>query len=654
MAEACEISLPSDSQALLRFSATYVLNGSFTATVDLANNQCQYFVTCDGLCRPVTIILDTSMLYPCCEEVPAGYAACFATAPTTKWVNGVMTTSTEKSEPVSELSVSVSSFFTHLGSKAVATQQFNYELLSNVLPILAEYYAGIPGSLYTFAITDTRIRGPVEGTSLMEELRLLAQAGRAHLFVQVGGDLTMAPWKDHTSGIDLTITREWIISAERAEKGPTRTSLIRFRGAELTKYDCGLKPFTDSRESTNSGGYSGRPGHFSLCQTSGIPTPVMKVSLDNLVANEQDIKNATWASDNTAVQKVEQVKDGGLVAEIAKTDGSWFDDTSSVSKVLVYGQHKDKYEHPDRRGRPDKRKVDKIANSIYSSLVSFTNQGFPPAHSSFGDFSGDRPSEDFHQDQGNPVQIETIAQTTYISDCGIAQEDHENKYVFYREQLFNLAVRRFQELRMEENTWNLEIAYLPCLRLNQVIEFELPETAECGLRTVVGIVAGITLNYDAETPRATQQVTVWDVGCLGDTTYVSGNIFDTYCAGDSNSSIIPALVTALSLDGGAGLENDVGWLYTTVGSGPSYFELQKVEMTPLGTYTVSFDYDMEAGISPLDFTYPGTTVSLSGTGSASYNFSPPLSTFNFRWEMPGGGDARYRISNIKLTKTVLA
>lgn len=655
MAEACEIPSPTDSQALLRFTSTYVLNGGYSGTVEFANNNCQYQLACSGLCQPVSVVLDTSVAYPCCEEVPSGYAACFDLAATTKWVNGVMTASQEKTEPVSEIAGTVSSFFNHLGNKAISTQQFNIVQVATVIDLIADYYAGIPNTIRSFNPVNNFIKGPVEGSSTYEELRLLAQAGYSHLFVQVGGVLTISPWKGSNDPTELYISREWIISAEKADRTPARTSLIRFRGAELTKYDCGLKPFTDMRNTLNSGGYASRPGYFSMCQTSGIPTPTMKVSLDNLAANESDIKNGIWSSETTQVQEVERIQDGAIAVKVTKQDGTWFSDTPTSGKILLYGQHKD--EETERAKTTDPRSKsnrDKTSNVVFSTFQSFVNKGFPPTYSSFGGPAQDQTSTDYEPDQGSPTQIDVVAQTDFISDCGVTQEDHENKYVFFREHLFNLALRRFQELKMEQNAWNLEVAYLPCLRLNQVIEFEVPETDECGLRVIKGIVAAITLEYDSDGPRAVQKVVVWDTSCLGDTTYVSGNLFDTHCAGDGNSSVIPALVSALDLDGGAGLENDIGWLYSTVGGTDSYFTLNKVGMDVGGAYTVSFDYDMEEGMNVLEFTYPGGSPTLSGTGSASYTFFATLANDSFTWNLPGGANASYRISNIKLTKTVVA
>jgi hypothetical protein len=567
-----------------------------------------------------------------------------------------MTASQEKIEPVSEISGTVSSFFTHLAQKPISTQRFNLTQVNTVLETIADYYAGIPNTIRSFSpVTPNVVMGPVEGSSLYEEMRLVAQAGYSHLFVQVGGVLTVEPWKDDSNSPEVYISRDWIVSAEKAERTPTRTSIVRFRGAELSKYDCGLKPFTDARNAANSGGYASRPGFFSMCQRSGIPTPTMKVNLDNLAANESDIKNGIWSSDVTEVQEVERIQDGNVAVKVVKQDGTWFDDQTTTGKILLYGQHKEDESEASTKSQPqDKSRRTKTSNVVFSTFQSFVNKGFPPTYSSFGGPAQDQTSTDFQEDQGSPTQIDAVAQINAVSSCGIAQEDHENKYIVHREHLFNLAIRRFQELSMESHAWNIEVAYLPCLRLNQMVVFELPETVECGIREVKGIIASMTIDYDSDGPKATQKLVVWDVGCLGGTTYTSGNLFDTYCAGDGNSSLIPALVSALGLEGGAGLENDIGWLYTTEDGTDSYFTLNKVGMAIGGSYTVSFDYDMEEGMNVLEFTYPTGSDTLSGTGSASYAFNPAFANDSFTWNVPGGVNSSYRISNIKLTRTLIA
>ena len=70
-----------------------------------------------------------------------------------------------------------------------------------------------------------------------------------------------------------------------------------------------------------------------------------------------------------------------------------------------------------------------------------------------------------------------------------------SQYVYTKDRLFDLAVRRFKEIKMAENTWNVKTGYLPCIKLNQVVEFKTLDTEDAPSRTIKGIVGGISLEH---------------------------------------------------------------------------------------------------------------------------------------------------------------
>ena len=236
------------SDLVVSFTARYTLNGQMTGSVQIANPDCDFVSDCD-VCQPVSLDIDSSTVINCgCESVDPD---CFEVSPI--WLHGVVNSYQESGffEDVPCLSGSVVSYADYLDSKPINTQMFPYEDLNVVLGELATTYLGLPLSLIDFRpVPGSKVSGPIQGNSSLAELALLAEAGCSHLFTQVGGVLTIEPWKGLDDPVEVVIPSDLICYSEKAPVNPGRVSVVRARGVGVSKTDCGMQIFSDTRTDT--------------------------------------------------------------------------------------------------------------------------------------------------------------------------------------------------------------------------------------------------------------------------------------------------------------------------------------------------------------------------------------------------------------------
>lgn len=641
------------TNALVEFESRYVLNGSFGGSVVFADPEKQLIFDCADLCTPIKAVLSVT------NNVTDSYL--FPPSELTKkvWMAGVVLSQEESFSGVDSTTLTVASYFNHLGEKPIYTQQFNYGLLTDVIQIVSNFYAGIPISLRTYDVSNTRIRGPVQGNSIMDELRQLAQAGYSHLFVQVGGQLVMDPWKDHTFAPELTIPEEYIFDISKAPYQFHNVNSVRVRGAEVPRMICGIQPLSDSRISNNTGGISSIPGSFEKVAISGVPTPKISSSFENLSANQNDLKNADVLADGVEVNGKRHIEDGSFRADIRKDDGSFFDSNPHQFVTLVVGDRKEEAEF--RSGPQNNPVLDrqqrKLANQHERQNRAILDQGYPIPWGSFGNSFGTStpPGMNMTYDAEQPSfsNIETFAINPWLSNCGMKSEEISNKYVLSKERLFRIAVRRYQELKMEAATWNVELPYIPALRLNQVVRLEVPQKFEAFPREVIGVIAGIDLSHSSETSETTMKVAIWSTDCLGNDIYVSGNLLQIGCAGEDSLVGNPFETSDVSINSHSGMDGGQLWLYSQ-GSFLSFVELLHEEMTIGDMYTLSFEYETFGTITPGLFIYGINSTPIFGTGTFNQSFASTGTSMILRWQLISPSPCYMRFSNIVLTKTVLA
>ena len=211
----CE--LPPDPQnRIYSFSANYTLNGPYSASFNLVDFSCNDESICGNINTPVCVRLSQTqpiqIVGPDSDQISQETRNCYDEDPC--WVSGPQRSFEERDN---HTTIGVTSFSEFLNEKPICTQLFQFESLSTVLDTVFRFYAGVPLDLLDInSFTDTSIVGPVSGTTF-SELQQLAQAGRANLFVQVGGNLTIERWKDHTDPVEFVIDPTLTIEATKAQ-----------------------------------------------------------------------------------------------------------------------------------------------------------------------------------------------------------------------------------------------------------------------------------------------------------------------------------------------------------------------------------------------------------------------------------------------------
>lgn len=576
-------------------------------------------------------------------------------------------------------SMSVRSFFEHLKGRAISTQQFQGTDVKTVFDVLFQYYLGIPQFLFNIVDYNTAgvwdddtILGPIEGADSQAELQALCTAVGANLFVQTDGRLTIEKWKDHNSPVEYDIPARMTISAEPAGYERGRTTVVRARGAALGMLDCGDQVLSNNDDTDGSS----KKGSMKKVAVSGIKTKSVKITHNNLNGSQDDIRNALEVS--PTVERIGGKKNIGKGTYTArytpKSLNTFFGPNPASIDFLIYGtmQSKQTEGFYGNYFGPKYHKAYANSGAFANKQLQWLAGMFPVPFSSFGkgafgsaifnnmEDDPDNKSGDYQQDQPTFQQIETVASSPYAPTIGPELEEVGNKYVYTKDRLFDLAVRRFQEIKMAENTWNVQTGYLPCIKLNQVVTFQTLDTEDSPSRTVTGVVGGISLEHSEtdEGPSTIMNLTIMSTDCLGEDTYISGNLVNSRCAGDNSSSLNPWQTSALGLDEQSGMSYNNGFLFTTPGAGTAFlgYSLDTLEIG--ASYSWSFDYALMQGAASLFLTMPSSfgtgSQTLGGSGTATGTFTAGLaSSQDFVWQMIGTSTANYyAIQNFEVRKTV--
>ncbi len=597
-----------------------------------------------------------------------------------RWVYGLKM-SYDKSIENGSANISVASFFEHLKGKAISTQQFKGEYIKNVFDTLFSYYLGVPSFLVNIVgyngnvWEEDTILGPIEGADTYAELQALCTAVGANLFVQTDGKLTIEKWKDHNDPVEYAIPSRMTISAEPAGYSKGRTTVIRARGASLGMLDCGEQVLTNNDDTDGSS----KKGNMKKVAVSGIKTKSVKITHNNLTGTQDDIRNALEVSPSVErIGSKKNIGNGTYTARYTpKSLTTFFGPNPASIDFLIYGTKQSKQSegfYGDYFG-PKYHKAYSHNGSFENSQLKWLAGMFPVPFSSFGkgafgsslfnNKEDDSDSKDgkYQQDQPTFQQLEIVATSPEEALRGPELEEIGNKYVYKKDKLFDLAVRRFQEIKMAENTWNVKTGYLPCIKINQVVTFETLDTEEAPSRVIKGVVGGISLEHTEtdEGPQTTMSLTILSTDCLGNDTYTSSNLVNSKCAGDNSNSLSPWQTSALGLDQQAGMSYNHGFLFTTPGTSLAFmgYSLDTID-TSATSYDWSFDYYRLQGTASLFLTMPvgyGTgSMTLGGSGTASGSISPPTASTStdFVWQLIATGAANYySIQNFEVKKTVI-
>lgn len=562
--------------------------------------------------------------------------------------------------------IALDSFYARLNSKAISTDPFYQLDTTEVLGSVATIYLGVPVEFLDFNTIPRIVNGPAEGNNAMEELRNIAQAGFSHLFVQTNGKLTAEPWLACEEA-ELEIPCAAIKSVSRVINNELPPTVVRVRGGSVQSYNCGTVDFTDARTSNVSGrsGYDSIGGGLSKTVVVGIPQKDAEVTFNNLTGKKEDLYNANIYTDGVSLRKATEIADGRYAfavtgeTEFLEKGGKEF--FSKISGNQVPDDFK------ERNGVDKLSKKDNVKNSKKLKRLTDVLRGRPPIFESgpaFGsgtkDGVGHNDSENTSREQSRTQLEVSVVDPILVNLFGVKEEQIDNPYVICKEDLFWIGVRRFQQWKMEQNAWEVDIAPMPCLRINQMVSFTPPPSAGVPNPTPVkGVISGISNNFSADSSSLTQKLTILGVDSLCQTTYNSSNLIANFCGvnGDGNWS-----GSGTSSQSMGNISNDCLFLYTKGTTGAAFVFLTQPCMEVGGTYTIAFNAELLSGAMP-QLTFKVTdslastiqSISISGTGSYIANFVATDDQCVFKWDLVTIGTPNFwRISNVTLFKTVVA
>ncbi len=680
----------SKPERLISFTSQFSLNGEYSSSLVFADPFRQDTDSCGELCDPVEVkMFSTNEFSTCMQDVQddpemvvdlenLGMAM---VGESKNWVSGLIR-GFGRSLSSGNSSYDVRSYYEYLTSKPISTQNFYQVSLSQILDTIFRYYSGTPSDLISLSgISNTLIKGPVQGNDTMAELKLLAQAGLSNLFVQVGGKLTIEGWKDQHSVIDLKIPAQAIISAEPSQLSRSNTTFIRSRGGSVSKLEAGERVLSQKEDVPSSG---------SKTVLSGIKTDRIEIKHNNLTGTKKDIQNATELTAGAEVAgKKKNVSDGNFTRTYKPTSGKSFGPEPTKISSLVVGTTQSK----DSEAVFSKNK--KVLNKGFSKAPNINNikanvmrRSFPVAYSSFGKgaFGSDNFNNNFDEDgDANSdksifEEAEVICIHPNVGECGIKNETISNKYVVSKDVLFDLALRRYQEMELAANTWNVETVFIPTIKLNQVVEFEIPNIytntdpqSRDAVKKIKGIVGAISVDHStsSEGESTKMRLSISDVACLGKNLFESSNLIDSKFAGQSSGELNGWLTSAHAIDATASVENGTITLFAAApeknaigladrqGAKASFTQNQ---LRANSDYIWMVEYQTLDGNQPVELRFPGhpsgtelTTLNGNGVFEGYFNTGEHRTSATWDFSMaPPSVSTYFRVVNFTLKRRTYA
>lgn len=657
----------SDLSGLLKsFNATYSMYGDFSASATLDNDNCVLSINpLEGSCLPIYAYLDFTALGLSDAIKPDKLEDCYSESP--KWIAGLMTSFGENQPgQLSEVDISIASYFNRLTSKPITSYRFTSNSLAALNQVLT-YFAGIPGNLYEINVKANPIWGSFDGGSVMDAIKLLAQLSESSAYVQVGGKLEIKRWKDHNSDVELYIPNQMIGNVTKRANNLIPKLAVRATGASFSVDGCGERVVSDARTSENEGGISNNPGPTKFKTISGIDTEEVKSVMANLNAERKALEEVQILQNgNFTIERI-QAEDGSVKFIIKPNVGVVGKDGIEIDLMAIAAWSRNNPQANPRMFRNIEHELAKVIRDqldLKQLLArAFSDEmDYFPASSKGGPASGPGSKQLANSNLGanntSNTQLDVFGFNNSVGlACGSSYEQIDNPLCNSRDILFNIVVRRHQELLMDNNTFNIQLnGFIPCLRLNQVISFETPGTRECPPRWVKGLVTEINTSY-SPSEQATMSIAVADLTVLGQTIITSSNLIDWQCGGGANAiAENPWEASALAIGTNATIQDGVITLFAIPSTGLTYAYLNQY-LTVGANYTLSFQYQREFGTSPLFFnnTAGGGATILGPVGSYTENFTAALATPQFRWSMLNPSNRTlWRIFNIRLTRVAIA
>lgn len=637
--------MPLPSQSLLNdlilWSMSCSLPGPYSATVNLTNQEQQY----SGADRykEFQIELESSLDSTLVDE------SCFNN--TITWIKGVIQ-SVEDGREISEGSAifNVRSFFAFMSKKPINTEFFD-ATADTVIQSLLTNYAGVPASLFdlTGLTSPVAIYASISGNNFLDEVRRVAQASEATVFVDVGGILKVQHWNDNTDDVDVAIPDEFVISAKINQNIEASPSVIMVRGRFVSQFDCGSHVLS-SADFNNPSQQGNQPfdkqGFTKVCGNEGIDKGKTKIGVGGKTGDRTDLRNATYEMEGDGeVNYIKVGVAGDVEVTVQPVGGGYLGSGSHNYDIKITGKVKppNEYRGAGSTHGPLGPNIWRIGQQLGRMPNNLT--GLPIADISklvdFGGSNSDKTSEELE-----PLRMEVIiGDSDLIDEFGVIVEQIDNLYISDFETLFDVAVRKFQEYKMKRRMWEVNTGYLPCLQLNQVVTFTTPD----GINTVTGLLTAIKLDYDAAGPNAGMSLIVESFEDIGSTEYTSPNLFryPVFCG--TNGIDWLATVT-----GDAFVTHHGGFVQLGfVSSGGTATLWQPFKMEIGASYKLQFNLVKDSGadmvVSVLDSVVHTSQSYSASANNLTIDFIPDEVSNNIQFETIG----KWYIISPRLFKTVV-
>jgi len=624
---------------VIGWNVTVSLRGAYTATIQLANKD-QAFTTATFLGKPIMIHLDTDSLASSGID-----SSCFQG--NLRWIYGIVK-SAEQQEgvSVSTMNLQVVSFASRLAKKPINTKVYDSTTtIDSVLGDIVNTFGGLPTALYNFEATNFTTCTAISGDNMLDEAKKVAQAAKQVLFVNRNGMLVTESWRDNST-IDVQLPPEAIKSASRTVPLTQQASFINVRGCWIS----GIKKGKTEQNSKRGGSKNrGKKGKLIKCFSLAVPVPVLIVPIGNLpngavesgevtvespgAFSDSPGRDVALAMENAENRAYIEVSPDGTQGSDT-TDG--FDGTDREVEIgyTAYDEHPEEYESPDATIANPKDKKDDAA------LINMFRR-FNPRVGGGGQASLIAPKETLTKTKEEVIEFQrqqVVKDTDLMADVGVVWDEFSNLYVDQPETLFDIGVRKFVDDKMSRKAWTVELVYVTCIDVNDVIKFTVPESLE----VVTGLVTDIQLTYQGAGPSAQMTMTVESFEDTGSTLYQSENILKD-----------PIPISTGSAD----------WTVST-GGGEVRFrkgDPHKFVRTTSGTTYIEQDLLMEVGVPFVASAWVnsgtltieirdsgGVHSTVSGTGQIDHSFTPDEEATTVRYTYTGSSTIIFQ--NMKLVK----
>lgn len=536
---------------IVNWSASISMFGGYRGSIRLTNQNVQYTEN-TLLWSPVSLGIESTG-----GTIDITLPECFFG--TTLWLNGIIHSAKDDIKLSDRHIVAeVRSYFAQMSRKPVTTEYFSATNTNTPLDSVATTYGAIPSGLLNLLLSDpNRFFGVVHGNSILDELAKLAQSAEADLFTQIDGKLTAEHWKNINSPIDVIIPNEAVISATKNLSTAIGPSRVVVRGRFISEHVCGEQTLSNENTEDPCEDQDHRSaedqGKIFRNSCFGLTRPHVSMNVKNIKGRKEDLRSAAVIVDGTCsagseyanprqplgdkYENMISVDEGEIDVLLTDNCEGILEAGDHLFKMRVVGRNRHTREHGDPNTRRRPLRANQTKNTRFVQNMLSMSTGVQVAR--LNDVIGGVVDTDKSGDSKDTNRIEMeVTDPDLAAEFGIITEQIDNDYICDYETLFDVAVRRFNQFKMGRKTWTVQTVYLPCLKLNQKVQFVSPDNNEI----VNGLLTDISIKYDTQKPKSTMMLTIQSFEQTGSTSYTSSNLltYPELCGSNGTDWILAA------------------------------------------------------------------------------------------------------------------